>query len=128
MQPNAGRKVLKVDAAMERRLLGLVGLGVRARNAVVGVAQVRAAASRGRLRLAIVAPDASRHSRDKVVPLLRARHVRMIEGPGAAALGNAVGRETTAAVGILDAALARGVRALVDATTGVDTTPASRDR
>ncbi len=65
MQPN-------VDAAAERRLLGLVGLGMRARTAVVGVERVRDAARRGRLALAIVAPDASRNSLDKVLPLLAA--------------------------------------------------------
>lgn len=102
-----------MDANTERRLLGLVGLGVRARNAVVGVERVRDAAKRGTLKLAIVAPDASRHSLDKVVPLLAARHVWVIQGPGAAALGGIVGRETTAVVGITDAALARGVRGLV---------------
>ena len=101
-----------VDAETERRMLGLIGLGVRARNAVIGVEQVRVAARRGRLALAVVAPDASRHSLDKVVPLLHARGVRVVEGPSAAALGAAVGRESTAAVGITDAALARGVRAL----------------
>jgi ribosomal protein L7Ae-like RNA K-turn-binding protein len=104
----------EVNAMEERRILGLIGLGVRARNAVVGVEQVRQAARRGRLRLAVVAPDASAHSRDKVMPLLAARRVRVIEGPGVAALGSAVGREATAAIGITDAALARGLRAVVE--------------
>lgn len=103
-----------MDAETERRMLGLIGLGVRARNAVIGVEQVRVAARRGRLSLAVVAPDASRHSLDKVVPLLRARGIRVVEGPAASALGAAVGRESTAAVGITDPALARGVRALSD--------------
>lgn len=106
------RRKHKVDAETERRMLGLIGLGLRARNAVVGVEQVRVAARRGRLALAVVAPDASRHSRDKVMPLLVARGIRVIEGPSAAALGAAVGRESTVAVGITDPALARGVRAL----------------
>jgi ribosomal protein L7Ae-like RNA K-turn-binding protein len=35
----------------------------------------------------------------------------MIETASAAALGGAVGRETTAVVGVLDVKLARGVRA-----------------
>lgn len=112
------RVQVDVDAQMERRVLGLVGLGVRARNAVAGVERVRDAAKRGLLRLAIVAPDASRHSLDKVVPLLTAKRVRVVEGPSASALGAAVGRESTAAVGITDAALARGVRALVEQGSG----------
>ena len=118
-----------VDAMTERRLLGLVGLGVRARNAVVGVARVRDAAKRGTLKLAIVAPDASRHSLDKVVPLLAARHVRVIHGPSSAMLGGVVGREATAVVGITNAALARGVRTLMEqATPGRDQPAPTKDR
>lgn len=107
-------KADKVDAATERRVLGLVGLGIRARNAVVGVEQLRMAARKGKLVLAIVAPDASAHSRKKVLPLLTAKGIRVVEGPGAAALGSAAGRESTAAIGITDAALARGIRKVLD--------------
>ncbi|HKS07500.1 MAG TPA: ribosomal L7Ae/L30e/S12e/Gadd45 family protein [Gemmatimonadaceae bacterium] len=91
-------------------MLSLIGLGVRARTVVVGVAQVRAAALRGRLVLAVLAPDASEHSRAKVLPLLTARHIGCIEGPSAAELGQVVGRESTAAVGVTDASLAQGIR------------------
>ena len=101
-------------AARERKLLGLIGLGVRGRGVVVGVEQVRDAARRGKLALVIVAPDASRHSLDKVVPLLRARRIRYVAGPPAAVLGAAVGRESTAAVGVVDPQLARGIRAVTD--------------
>ena len=99
-------------AAREQKLLRLLGLGVRARGVVVGVEQVREAARRGKLSLVVVAPDASRHSLQKVVPLLRARRIRYVEGPPAAALGAAVGRESTAAVGVVDPQLARGIRAV----------------
>jgi ribosomal protein L7Ae-like RNA K-turn-binding protein len=109
-----------MDDGIQRKLLGLVGLGVRARNAVVGVERVRDAARHNKLRIAIVAPDASRHSLDKVLPLLRARGVTVIEGPTAAALGAAVGKETAAAVGIVDSDLAAGVRRLVGAAGRVE--------
>lgn len=99
-----------MDAATTRKVLGLVGLGVRARRAVVGVEQVRTAAKRGTLALAVFAPDASQHSLQKVLPLLRAKRVPVIEGPLASVLGAAVGREATAAVGIVDRHLARGIR------------------
>ena len=101
------------DALRDRKLLGLIGLGVRGRGAVIGVEQVRKAAQRGRLALAVVAPDASAHSRKKVLPLLQAKGITVVEGPAAAALGAAVGRESAAAVGIVDHALARGIRAIV---------------
>lgn len=104
-----------MDAAASRKLLGLVGLGVRGRLAVVGVQMVREAALKGKLAYAIVAPDVSRHSLDKIVPLLEAKRIRYTMGPGASELGQAVGKEQTAVVGIVDWKLARGVRAIVEA-------------
>lgn len=114
MERNGEPAAPPVDLEVERRVVGLIGLGMRARNVVVGVEQVRVAARRGRVVLALVAPDASRHSRDKVLPLLAARRVRVVERLSAATLGSAVGRESAAAVGITDASLAAGVRRLVD--------------
>lgn len=96
------------------RLLRLVGLGVRGRGAIVGVEQVREGAKKNKVAFAIVAMDASRHSLDKVIPLLNARRVRFVEVPSAAELGGAVGRETTAVVGIVDRQLAKGIRELVE--------------
>jgi ribosomal protein L7Ae-like RNA K-turn-binding protein len=101
-----------VDAALQRKLLGLIGLGVRGRGAIVGVQQVREAARRGKLYLAIAAPDASHNSLEKVLPLLHARGITVVAGPPAAELGSAVGRETTTVVGIVDRGLAKGIRAL----------------
>ena len=98
-----------------RKLLRLLGLGVRGGGALVGVDRVRDAVVKGRLALAVVAIDASRNSLDKVVPLLTARRVRIIEAPSATALGGAVGREATAVVGIVDPQLARGIRELEEA-------------
>lgn len=97
-----------------RRVLGLVGLGLRGRLAVVGVERVREAAMKGTLHLAIVAGDASRHSREKVLPLLAAKGVRVVDGAVAATLGGAVGKEATAVIGIVDAQLAKGIRGIVD--------------
>jgi ribosomal protein L7Ae-like RNA K-turn-binding protein len=97
-----------------QRLLRLVGLGVRGRGAIVGVEQVREKAKKNKVAFAVVAQDASRHSLDKVVPLLNARRIRFVEVPSAAELGGAVGRETTAVVGIVDRQLAKGIRELVE--------------
>ena len=103
-----------VNDALQRKVAGLIGLGLRGRNVVVGVEQVRIAAVKNRLAYAIVAPDASANSRDKLVPLLNARRVRFGEVLSAEQLGAAVGRDTTAAVGIVDGTLARGIRELVE--------------
>jgi len=99
-----------MDDALRRRLLGLAGLGVRARNAVVGVDRVRGAAQDGSLRLALVAGDVSRHSLDKIVPMLAAKGIRMVDGFTAAELGGVAGKEATAVIGIVDAQLAKGIR------------------
>jgi ribosomal protein L7Ae-like RNA K-turn-binding protein len=104
-----------LDAATWTRVLGLVGLGVRSRRAVVGVEQVRGAAMSGKLKVAIVAGDASRHSREKVLPLLKARGIRVIDGASSDALGQMVGRDATAAIGIVDQPLANGILGVVDA-------------
>ena len=79
-----------MDAVQQRKLLGLIGLGVRGRGAIVGVQQVREAARRGKLHLAIAAPDASRNSLEKVLPLLHARGITVIAGPPAIELGSLV--------------------------------------
>jgi len=101
-----------VDATQNRKLLGLIGLGLRGRGAIVGVQQVREAARRGKLFLAIAAPDASSNSLDKVLPLLRARGIIVVAGPPATELGSVAGREATAVIGIVDKGLAKGIRAL----------------
>jgi ribosomal protein L7Ae-like RNA K-turn-binding protein len=105
---------MTLSAAAHGRLLRLVGLGVRGRGAIVGVEQVREGAKKNKVAFAIVAADASRHSLDKVIPLLNARRVRFVEVPSAAELGGAVGRESTAVVGIVDRQLAKGIRELVE--------------
>ncbi len=113
--------------AVRRKVLGLVGLGARGRLVVIGVEQVRLAAQKGNVQLAIVAQDVSRHSLEKVVPVLRARRVEVVEWPSAAELGGAVGRETTAAIGIVDQALAHGIRgAVAGAPPAGDATRVSR--
>jgi ribosomal protein L7Ae-like RNA K-turn-binding protein len=112
-----------VDAAAQGRVLRLLGLGVRGRLAVAGVERVREAAHKGTLRLAVVAPDASRHSLDKVLPLLAAKRVTVLQGPSASELGAVVGKDVTAAIGVTDPALARGVRQAAEASTAAEAAP-----
>jgi ribosomal protein L7Ae-like RNA K-turn-binding protein len=92
-----------------RRVLGLIGLGIRSRNAVVGLEQVRAAAKKGTLTLAVVAVDAAENSLAKLVPLLRGRRVQVVEGLTSVQLGAVAGRNQTAAIGITDQSLANGI-------------------
>lgn len=124
LRPRAARRsdeasVLAANSAAWKKVLGLAGLGVRGRLAVIGVERVREAAAKGTLKLAIVARDASKNSLDKVVPLLEAKRVRIVDGISAASLGAAVGRDATAVIGIVDAQLAKGIRGIVDSARGV---------
>jgi ribosomal protein L7Ae-like RNA K-turn-binding protein len=112
------RRLPEHNAVALERAYRLLGLGVRARGVIVGVEQVRDAAKRNRLVLALVATNASPNSLKKVVPLLNARRVRFIEVSSAEELGRAVGREQTTVVGVLDRRLADGIRDLNLENTG----------
>ena len=102
-----------IDDAAKRKILGLAGLGIRGRLAIVGVQQARDAAKRGRLKLALVANDASQNSLDKVASLLSAKGVTTLTDFTAAELGAVAGRESVTVIGVSDAGLSRGIRAAV---------------
>src|SRR5215216_1391261 len=93
----------------KRKVLGLVGLGLRGRLAIVGVQQVRDAAKRGKLKIALVASDASQNSLDKVDSLLAARRVTTVRDFSGRELGEVAGREVVAVIGVSDAGLAKGI-------------------
>jgi len=91
------------------RLLRLLGLGVRARNVVVGVTGTRAELHRGGVFCVVLAADASTRTRDKVERLAAARRIPVLRGPDARVLGAALGRPPVQAIGVSDRSLARGV-------------------
>jgi ribosomal protein L7Ae-like RNA K-turn-binding protein len=99
----------------KRKVLGLVGLGLRGRLAVVGVQQVRDAAKRGKLKVALVASDASKNSLDKVSGVLKALEVPVVGALSAAELGGVAGREAVAVIGVTNAGLARGIMTAIPA-------------
>ncbi|HLU26107.1 MAG TPA: L7Ae/L30e/S12e/Gadd45 family ribosomal protein [Longimicrobiales bacterium] len=98
--------------------LRLLGLAARAGAVEVGTERVREAVRRGRVRLVIVAGDASANSKAKVVPLVEARGVPYVEVFDRARLGEAVGRGAMSAVGVTDAEFAKRIRELLRAENG----------
>ena len=96
---------------MSERVVRLLGLGLRGGGGrvVVGVAGVRAKLQRDALRCVVLACDASARTLEKVERLARARGVPIVRGPGAFELGHGLGRPPVQAVGVADAALARGL-------------------
>ena len=109
--------------ADRRRLLNLLGLGLRSRGAVAGVEQVRLAARKGKLFFAVVAHDASQHSLDKVVPLLTARRIPFTQDLSVDELGSLTGKPATAAIGVTDRNLAQGLRTSAQARPGSEGGP-----
>jgi ribosomal protein L7Ae-like RNA K-turn-binding protein len=91
------------------RLLGLLGLGYRARRVVVGVDAVRKELQAGKIWCVVVAEDASPRAVEKVVRLASAKGVPMVTGPRAGAIGAQLGKPPVMAVGVRDRALADGM-------------------
>lgn len=96
---------------MSERVLGLLGLGLRAGHVVIGVEAVRAGLQREALRCVVLADDASPRAVEKVARLARARGVTMLRGGNAAALGARLGRPPVMVAGVRDAKLAAGILA-----------------
>lgn len=101
-----------MDEVRQRKVLGLLGLGMRGRLAVVGVDRVREAVKGGRVRVAVVAKDASPNARQKVDGLLAGRRVPTLEVESAEELGRIAGKQSAAVVGVVDDKLAAGLLAI----------------
>lgn len=96
-------------------LLGLIGLGYRARTVTIGVDAVRKDLQLGKCWRVVVAEDASPRTMDKVVRLAAAKEIPLLPGPLAAAIGAQVGKPPVMAVGVRDRALASGMVQLASA-------------
>lgn len=94
---------------MSDRITRLLGLGVRAGNVVIGVAGVRAGLQRGTVVCVVLAADAGQRTMEKVGRLAEGKQIPVLRGPAAAELGTGLGRPPVQAVGVTDAALARGL-------------------
>ena len=93
------------------QVLRLLGLGFRARQVVTGVDQVRARLQAGTVACVVVAADVSPRAQDKVVRLAAGRGIPILAGPPAAVIGARLGRPGIMVAGVLDRALAQGLRA-----------------
>ena len=102
---------------MAERVPGLVGLAARAGAIIGGTERVREAVRDGQVKFAIVARDASANTRDKLLPLMAARGVTVVERFTRNALGEAIGRSPVSVIGVTEAALAERIRAVVSTGT-----------
>lgn len=93
----------------EERALGLLGIALRGGRLEVGTTSVKESARRGGLAAAVLAADAGENARDRVLPLLEATGVPVVEAADGETLGAALGRDRTVIVGLTDEGLAREV-------------------
>jgi ribosomal protein L7Ae-like RNA K-turn-binding protein len=98
-------------------LLGLIGLGVRGGLALPGVDVTCAWVRQGKCQVVIVAADASRRARQKVVQPARRAGVPIVTGPDAETLGARLGRPPVMVVGVRDRSLAAGIIAVATRET-----------
>lgn len=91
----------------------MIGLAARAGTVLPGTERVREAARSGILEFALIAADASENSRNKLVPLLDARHIAYAVAGEREALGAAVGKAPISALGITDRKFASRVREML---------------
>ena len=96
--------------------MGLLGLGLRAGNVVVGVDGVRSGLQRDEFWCVVLAADASQRAVDKVVALARATEIPVIPGPPAEQMGIKLGRPPVMVVGVTDRSLAAGIIRLAGTT------------
>ena len=93
------------------KIRGLVGLGHRARNVIVGSRDTRQGLRRGEVRLVLLAADGSARDRERLFRVSAEENVPAFDLATSAELGSWVGRETVAVLGIRDANLASALRA-----------------
>lgn len=89
----------------------MVGLAMRAGRLVLGTTAVRQAAKHGKLSGALIATDATANARNRTLPLLFACDVPVVSCGTIRQLGQAVGKERLAIIGISDAGFARQLMA-----------------
>jgi ribosomal protein L7Ae-like RNA K-turn-binding protein len=96
------------------RILNLLGLGARAGSVLPGTERVREAVRHGDVQFVILAADASDTQRYKLLPLLDSSGVSYTTRFERTQLGIAIGRSPVSAVGVVDPALAKRIRTLLE--------------
>ena len=96
--------------------MGLLGLGLRAGNVVLGVDGVRGGLQRDEFWCVVLATDASERAMEKVVALARAKQIPVVAGPSADEIGRKLGRPPVMVVGVTDRSLAAGITTLAGTT------------
>ena len=85
---------------INNKILGLIGFAVKARNICFGSDSVEERTNKNKVKLLIVAEDASERTKDKFIKLSKERNVPIIVGGNIEMLSKAIGKNNKAIIGI----------------------------
>ena len=85
---------------INNKILGLIGFAAKARNIFFGSDSVEERTNKNKLKLLIVAEDASERTKDKFIKLSKERNVPIIVGGNIEMLSKAIGKNNKAIIGI----------------------------
>ena len=92
------------------KILGLIGLAARARKLCFGADSVEEKTKKGKVKLLIIAEDASNRTKDKFIKLANEKNIPIIIKEKIETLSKAIGKSNKAIIGIEDINLSNEIQ------------------
>ena len=95
---------------VNNKILGLIGLAARARKLCFGADSVEEKTKKGKVKLLIIAEDASNRTKDKFIKLTEEKNIPIIIKEKIETLSKAIGKSNKAIIGIEDINLSNEIQ------------------
>ena len=95
---------------INNKILGLIGLAARARKLCFGADSVEEKTKKGKVKLLIIAEDASNRTKDKFIKLAEEKNIPIIIKEKIETLSKAIGKSNKAIIGIEDINLSNEIQ------------------
>ena len=95
---------------VNNKILGLIGLAARARKVCFGADSVEEKTKKGKVKLLIIAEDASNRTKDKFIKLAEEKNIPIIIKEKIETLSKAIGKPNKAIIGIEDINLSNEIQ------------------
>ena len=95
---------------VNKKILGLIGLAARARKVCFGADSVEEKTKKGKVKLLIIAEDASNRTKDKFIKLANEKNIPIIIKEKIETLSKAIGKSNKAIIGIEDINLSNEIQ------------------
>lgn len=95
---------------VNNKILGLIGLAARARKVCFGADSVEEKTKKGKVKLLIIAEDASNRTKDKFIKLANEKNIPIIIKEKIETLSKAIGKSNKAIIGIEDINLSNEIQ------------------